>query len=118
MPVLLGVRQGRWVGLHSCASLRGLSNTRRANGLRAQCLHGPRATAARKTLRTIEGCVMARHKDTSWDLPTAGVREGHIMIAMLMDIRDELKNANKLLKAIDKNTQKKKPTKRSRQTQS
>ena len=58
---------------------------------------------------------MARHKDTNWSVPeTASVYEAQL--AVLMDIRDELKTLNLLLhcdnfqriprylKAIEKNT--------------
>jgi hypothetical protein len=44
--------------------------------------------------------VMARHKDTIWNLPEGGP-DGHqwnsIHSALLMDIRDELKQLNTLL---------------------
>ena len=62
---------------------------------------------------------MARHKDANWILPELAPSEGQAQIAVLMDIRDELKRLNallhcenfqaipNLLRAIEPNTKKK-----------
>ncbi len=40
---------------------------------------------------------MARHKDTNWNLPEVATAWEHVQVALLMDIRDELKRLNTLL---------------------
>ena len=43
---------------------------------------------------------MARFKDKDWNLPVdqdGNINAGHVEIAVLMDIRDELKRLNELL---------------------
>ena len=40
---------------------------------------------------------MARHKDSSWSLPEQVVNWEQAGVAVLMDIRDELKTLNRLL---------------------
>lgn len=76
---------------------------------------------------------MARFKDANWVLPVCNdgnigsIDGGSAHLAVLMDIRDELKKLNQLLychnflempftlKKIEKNTTKKKPVKRKKQ---
>lgn len=45
---------------------------------------------------------MARHKDGEWGLADPAPTE-HVAIAVLMDIRDELKRSNQLLTNISSN---------------
>lgn len=40
---------------------------------------------------------MARHKDTEWNLPERFPDWNHAQVALLMDLRDELKQLNQLL---------------------
>ena len=54
---------------------------------------------------------MARYKDANWDFPNKLTDNDHIRIALLMDLRDELKQLNKnmiqqheLLQSIRRNT--------------
>lgn len=53
---------------------------------------------------------MARHKDAYWILEEGGERgalsRDQINIALLMDLRDELKKINRTLETIRKNTAK------------
>jgi hypothetical protein len=38
-----------------------------------------------------------RRKDVVWDLPESGIDWDHVRVALLMDIRDELKRINSVL---------------------